>query len=83
MLAAKTPLAFFRKRRGLSQAALAKKVGIAQDFLSEIEAGLKTGDVRTLRKIADALDLSLDDLVTPETPIDPVKPAARSRKRTA
>lgn len=61
-LAAKTPLAFWRKKRGLTQAALAAKTGVAQGFLSEIEAGKKTGDVKTLRKIADTLRVTIDDL---------------------
>ena len=70
LLAAKTPLAFYRKRAGLTQATLAERAGIAQGFLSEIEAGRKSGDVQTLRKIADLLKISLDDLVVPEAPID-------------
>ena len=63
LLASKTPLAFYRKKHGLTQAALAQRIGIAQGFLSEIEAGFKAGDIRTLRKIADELRISLDDLV--------------------
>jgi DNA-binding XRE family transcriptional regulator len=78
LLAAKTPLAFYRKRAGLTQAALAERAGIAQGFLSEIEAGRKSGDVQTLRKIAELLKISLDDLVVPEASID--KP--RKRKAT-
>jgi DNA-binding XRE family transcriptional regulator len=70
LLAAKTPLAFYRKRAGLTQATLAERAGIAQGFLSEIEAGRKRGDVQTLRKIADLLKISLDDLVVSEAPID-------------
>ena len=78
MLAAKTPLAFYRKRAGLTQAALAQRAGIAQGFLSEIEAGRKHGDVQTLRKIADVLKISLDDLVIPQASIDtPRKRRAR------
>ena len=65
LLAAKTPLAFYRKRAGWTQAKLAERTGIAQGFLSEIEAGRKSGDVQTLRKIADLLKISLDDLVVP------------------
>jgi len=75
-LAAKTPLAFFRKKRGLSQDILAKRAGITQGYLSEIEIGRKSGDVQTLRKIADLLKISLDDLVVPEASID----APRKRK---
>lgn len=62
-LAAPTPLAFWRKKRGLTQSALSSATGLAQGFLSEIESGKKTGDVATLRKIASALGLRLDDLV--------------------
>jgi DNA-binding XRE family transcriptional regulator len=62
LLNAPSPLAFWRKKRGLTQAALAKAAGIAQGFLSEIEAGKKSGDVKTLRKIASALTITLDDL---------------------
>ncbi|MFT3938748.1 helix-turn-helix domain-containing protein [Rhodopseudomonas sp.] len=81
LLASKTPLAFYRKRAGLTQAALAKSAGIAQGFLSEIEAGRKTGDIHTLRRIADALGISLDDLVAAEAPAEstPKRRAARSR----
>jgi DNA-binding XRE family transcriptional regulator len=78
LLAAKTPLAFYRKRAGLTQATLADRAGIAQGFLSEIEAGRKSGDVQTLRKIADLLKISLDDLVVPEASID----TPRKRKAT-
>jgi ribosome-binding protein aMBF1 (putative translation factor) len=63
LLAASTPLAFWRKKRGLTQTDLAKAAGIAQGFLSEIESGLKTGDVTVLQRIAIALEISLLDLV--------------------
>lgn len=63
LLAAKTPLAFWRKRRGLTQGQLSEATGVAQGFLSEIENGGKTGDVHTLAKIARTLAVSLDDLV--------------------
>jgi DNA-binding XRE family transcriptional regulator len=63
LLEAKTPLAFWRKHRGVTQEALSKSVGVAQGFISEIENGAKTGDVQTLAVIARALAISLDDLV--------------------
>jgi len=49
--------------------------GIAQGFLSEIEAGRKSGDVKTLRKLADLLKISLERSrrarsVKPETAIE-------------
>jgi DNA-binding XRE family transcriptional regulator len=64
LLAAKTPLAFWRKKRGMTQAQLAKSAGIAQGFLSEIEAGQKTGAVDALRRIGSALGISLDDVAS-------------------
>jgi DNA-binding XRE family transcriptional regulator/PHD/YefM family antitoxin component YafN of YafNO toxin-antitoxin module len=69
-LAAKTPLAFFRKKRGISQDTLAKQAGITQGYLSEIEIGRKSGDVQTLRKIADVLKVSLDALVVSDVSIE-------------
>lgn len=80
--AAKTPLAFFRKKRGLSQATLAKRAGITQGYLSEIEVGRKGGDVRTLRRLADALNVTLDSLVLAE-PCEEPAPRPRARKRGA
>src|SRR5450755_337640 len=67
LLAARTPLAFWRKKRGLTQSDLAKAAKIAQGFLSEIESGLKKGDVTVLQRIAIALEISLLELV-PDLP---------------
>jgi transcriptional regulator with XRE-family HTH domain len=68
LLSAPTPLAFWRKHRGLTQQALSKRVGVAQGFISEIENGSKTGDVQTLATIARVLEISLEDLVVPKSP---------------
>src|SRR3984893_5591897 len=67
LLAARTPLAFWRRKRGLTQTDLAKAADIAQGFLSEIESGLKTGDVTVLQRLAIALEISLLELV-PDVP---------------
>jgi DNA-binding XRE family transcriptional regulator len=63
-LKAKTPLAFWRKKRGMTQAKLAKTTGVAQGFLSEIESGQKPGTPATLKKIAEALNVKIDDLIS-------------------
>jgi ribosome-binding protein aMBF1 (putative translation factor) len=76
LLASRTPLAFWRKKRGLTQTDLAKAAGIAQGFLSEIESGLKTGDVTVLQRIAIALEISLLELV-PSLPSSRRKPGAK------
>jgi len=67
-LAARTPLAFWRKKRGLTQAALATQTGVAEELLSGIEEGEKVADIDTLQTIATALRLTLDDL-TPDEPV--------------
>jgi ribosome-binding protein aMBF1 (putative translation factor) len=67
LLAARTPLAFRRRKRGFTQTELAKAAEISQGFLSEIESGLKTGDVTVLQRIAVALEISLLELV-PDLP---------------
>ena len=76
LLAAKTPLAFWRKKRDLTQTELAKAADIAQGFLSEIEGGLKKGDVTVLQRIAIALEISLLDLV-PDLPPNRSKPGPK------
>src|SRR5258708_7735356 len=76
LLAARTPLAFWRKNRDLTQTDLAKAAEIAQGFLSEIESGRKTGDVTVLQRIAIALEISLLDLV-PDLRPSKRKPAVR------
>jgi DNA-binding XRE family transcriptional regulator len=78
LLAARTPLAFWRKKRGLTQTDLAKAAKIAQGFLSEIENGLKTGDVTVLQRIAIALEISLLELV-PDLPSGKRKSGGGSR----
>jgi DNA-binding XRE family transcriptional regulator len=63
LLAAPNPLGFWRKKRGLTQGALSKASGVAQGFISEIEAGNKPGTAATLKKLAAVLKLRVDDLV--------------------
>ena len=53
----------WREHRGLTVAALAEKAGITQPYLSQIETGKREGTLQTMKKIAEALKLGLDDLV--------------------
>ena len=62
-LAAQTPLAFWRKHRGLTQTALAANVGRSQPYLAQIETGKRVGDVVLYAKLAAALRLTIEDLV--------------------
>ena len=65
-LAAPTPLAFWRRHRGLTQAALAAAVGVSQPYLAQIEGGQRTGDVRLHARLARALRLRMEDLLDEE-----------------
>ena len=53
----------WREHRGLTALALAKAAGIAAAYLSQIETGKRDGTVETYRKLAEALRVSLDDLI--------------------
>lgn len=65
-LAAPTPLAFWRRHRGLTQAALAARVEVSQPYLAQIEAGRRVGDVRLHARLAKALRLRMEDLTIDE-----------------
>jgi DNA-binding XRE family transcriptional regulator len=62
LIAAPTPLAFWRQKRGKTQSQLAAEIGISQNFLSELECGRANGDVTLYGKLARALDVLIDDL---------------------
>ncbi len=62
LLSGESPLRVYRDLRGLTQAALAEKAGMSRVTVAEIETGRKQGSVATLRALADALGVSMDDL---------------------
>jgi len=62
-LAARTPLAFWRARRGLTQSALAEAAGISQGYLAQIETGKRTGDVLLHARLARKLGVSIEALL--------------------
>ena len=57
-----SPLRVYRDLRGVTQAALAQKAGVNRVTVAEIETRRKQGSVATLRRLADALGVTLDDL---------------------
>jgi DNA-binding XRE family transcriptional regulator len=57
------PIRVWREYRGLTQQQLADKAGISKPYLSQLESGKRTGTTEVLHSLAQALDLSLDDLV--------------------
>ncbi len=52
-----------RKSQKLTQAGLATRAGLDRSFLSEIENGHKNISVSTLKKIANALQITMSSLV--------------------
>jgi transcriptional regulator with XRE-family HTH domain len=55
----------WRRARGLSQRAIAERVGISTRTLALYERGARTPDGETLCALAEALNISLSTLFTP------------------
>ena len=62
LLNGESPLRVYRELRGMTQAVLAEKAGVNRVTVAEIEIGRKQGSVATLRRLAEALGVRLDDL---------------------
>jgi len=62
LLGGETPIRVWREHRGLSPRELAARVAISPSALSDIETGRSEGRLATLRRIATALDVDLEDL---------------------
>ena len=58
-----TPLAFWRKKRKFTQQALADKVGVAQSYIANLEAGERKGDPALFLRLARALHVDVEDLI--------------------
>ena len=56
------PLPAWRQHRRLTLDGLAAKVGVTNGYLSQIENGRKSGTLDLVRRLAAALDVTLDDL---------------------
>lgn len=56
-----------RKRMNMSQKELATKMEISRSYLSDIENGNKNPSIKTVKKLADSLGLSVTDLFNDDT----------------
>ncbi|WP_298309134.1 helix-turn-helix transcriptional regulator [uncultured Erythrobacter sp.] len=54
-----------RKDRGLTQEGLSELCGLSQQYLSDLERGKRNPTIVTIYEIAQALEVSHVDLVTP------------------
>jgi len=51
----------FREEKGLSQTELGNRVGLKQSTISQYEKGSRRPNLPMAKKLADALEISLDD----------------------
>lgn len=63
LLAGESPLRVWREHRGLTQSGLARASGVNRVVVADIEARRKGGSVRSLKALAAALGVGIDDLV--------------------
>lgn len=66
-MSSKNRIADVRKMRGLSQAKLAKMLGVAQNTVSNWENGAREPDNENLKKLAQALGCTVDYLLCLDT----------------
>jgi DNA-binding XRE family transcriptional regulator len=63
------PIRVWREYRGLTQQQVASAAGISKPYLSQLESSQRKGTTEVLVAVAKALNVSLDDLVMPETEV--------------
>jgi mRNA interferase RelE/StbE len=63
MIGGEAPLRVWREFRGLTQAGLADASGVNRVQIADIEAGRKSGSVETVRRLAQALGVAIEDLI--------------------
>ncbi len=56
-------VAFIRKQMGLTQEELAFKSDLSTNYVRKIEKGLVNPSLKTIRKIAKALDINIGELI--------------------
>ena len=63
ILGGENPIRVWRTHRGISARDLAVKAELSAAFISEIESGKKEGSVSAMKRIAEVLNVDIDDLV--------------------
>ncbi len=62
LLDAPTPISFWRRKRGLTQAALARQVGVTQAYLAQIEGGKRMGRLGLYSALGRVLGVDIERL---------------------
>lgn len=72
-----------RRERGLTQAALAQRLGISPSAVGMYEQGRRQPDTQTLRRMAQVFGVTVDALLEEETPrtLDGLMDSIRTRLR--
>jgi len=63
LLEGESPVKVWREKRGHSQRELATAAGVSAGYLAEIETGRKPGSAAALAKLAQALQVQVEDLI--------------------
>ena len=63
LLGGENPVRVWREYRGLKSGELAVKAKLSQAYISQLEAGKREGSVGAMKAIADALGVTIDDLI--------------------
>lgn len=63
ILSGESPIRVWRRHRGLALGVLAAAAKVSQAYLSQIETGKRQGQAETLKRIAMALGVTVDDLI--------------------
>ena len=59
-----SPLKAWREYRGFSTLELADRVGVSRQYIHQIEHNERTGSIQLLKKISEALGVSLEDIIS-------------------
>jgi ribosome-binding protein aMBF1 (putative translation factor) len=62
LLAGENAVMVWREHRGLAPEALARQAALQEDVLLDIEAGRREADLGSLKRLASALNVTVDDL---------------------
>ena len=59
-----TKIRFYREKLGITQKCLADELGVSQAAVANWENGIRKPDIFTLKKLADVLHCTTDELLT-------------------
>ena len=57
------PVKVYREYRNMTQAELAQKAGLSADMIKKIESGKSDGSLKSLKAIAAALNVDIEDII--------------------